>query len=68
MIAVITKYYNDRNTYKVIEGEETKKYEGLDDLIETNDECDTYIDWFETKEQMLDKWDAIVDEKAVEEA
>ena len=68
MIAVITKYYNNKNTYKVIEGEETKKYEGLDDLIESNYECDTYIDWFETKEQMLDKWNAIVDENAVEEA
>lgn len=68
MIAVITKYYDDRNTYKVIEGEETKKYEGLNGLIETNDERDVYIDWFETKEEMLDKWDAHVDETAVEEA
>ena len=68
MIAVITKYYNDKYTYKVIEGEETKQYEGLDDLIESNDECDIYIDWFETKEQMLDKWDTIIHENAVEEA
>ena len=68
MIAVITKYYNDKSTYKVIEGEETKQYEGLDDLIESNDECDIYIDWFETKEKMLDKWNAVVDEDAVEEA
>jgi hypothetical protein len=68
MIAVITKYYDDKYTYKVVEGEETKQYEGLNGLIESNDECDVYIDWFETKEQMLDKWNACVDEEAVEEA
>ena len=68
MVAIITKYCGNKNTYKVIEGEETKKYEGLNDLIESNDECDVYIDWFETKEQLLARWDAIVYEGAVEEA
>ena len=67
MIALITKYYDDKKTYKVIEGEEAKQYKE-EGLISSTDECDVYVDLFKTKEELLDKWDAYVDEEAIEEA
>lgn len=67
MVVLITKYYDDKKTYKIVEGNEAEQYK-KEGLISSTDECDVYVDLFETKKELLDKRDAYIDEEATEEA